>query len=359
LRAPLKQARERRRLEALARSFARQEGAPICENGMRAAVGAFSAQTGLGRAAAYEMARLRQELGAVAAVDLADPSAVWTGGPVSELYLLCLPDAFPDAFARFTAETLAGARRTALWVWETPHFPQRWAPAFRLVDAVWTPSNFSARAIEAAAAGRIPVTVRPHPVMQRPTTADAPAAWAPPDVFLGAAIMDLSVCPARKNPWAHVATWRAAFGDDPNAQLILKIRLSRRTVVVRNELRRMVGDSPAFRLIEDDLDESALDSLIRRADVVLSLHRAEGFGLVMAEAHGMGRPVVATGWSGVVDCLRGAPGFHAVAWRPAPYRDWLGVYSGASFTWAEADVASAVAALREVRAAAEWRRQVV
>jgi hypothetical protein len=42
--------------------------------------------------------------------------------------------------------------------------PADWAPAFALVDHVWSPSAFSAEPIRAAAAGRAAVSLRPHPV---------------------------------------------------------------------------------------------------------------------------------------------------------------------------------------------------
>ena len=40
-----------------------------------------------------------------------------------------------------------------------------------------------------------------------------------------------------------------------------------------------------------------VNSLIRCVDVLVSLHRSEGFGLVLAEAMLLGTPVIATNWS--------------------------------------------------------------
>ena len=40
-------------------------------------------------------------------------------------------------------------------------------------------------------------------------------------------------------------------------------------------------------------------------DCYVSLHRAEGFGLTMAEAMAIGKPVIATGYSGNVDFMSG------------------------------------------------------
>ena len=46
------------------------------------------------------------------------------------------------------------------------------------------------------------------------------------------------------------------------------------------------------------LNKTEVNSLIADVDVYVSLHRSEGFGLVMAEAMYVGTPVIATNWSG-------------------------------------------------------------
>ena len=51
------------------------------------------------------------------------------------------------------------------------------------------------------------------------------------------------------------------------------------------------------------LPPADMSGLMAAADIVLSLHRSEGFGLVPAEAMQLGKPVVATGWSGNMDFM--------------------------------------------------------
>jgi glycosyltransferase involved in cell wall biosynthesis len=46
-----------------------------------------------------------------------------------------------------------------------------------------------------------------------------------------------------------------------------------------------------------------MEGLFRRIDVYVSLHRAEGFGLTLAEAMLRRKPVIATGYSGNVDFM--------------------------------------------------------
>jgi glycosyltransferase involved in cell wall biosynthesis len=56
-------------------------------------------------------------------------------------------------------------------------------------------------------------------------------------------------------------------------------------------------------LRDDLLEREDLQALHRCVDVHVSLHRSEGFGLGMAEAMSMGKPVIATGYSGNMEYM--------------------------------------------------------
>ena len=68
-------------------------------------------------------------------------------------------------------------------------------------------------------------------------------------------------------------------------------------------LRAAVGDAPNIRIETREMEQGEAHALTACADIVLSMHRSEGFGLVPAEAMLLGRAVVATGWSGNTDFM--------------------------------------------------------
>ena len=82
------------------------------------------------------------------------------------------------------------------------------------------------------------------------------------------------------------------------------------------------------------------------ADIVLSLHRAEGFGLVMAEAMLLGKPVILTDYSGTRDYATRETAL-LVGYRLVP----VGAeeYPGAEGqVWADPDIDEAAAAMRKL-----------
>src|SRR5262249_11452344 len=118
-----------------------------------------------------------------------------------------------------------------------------------------------------------------------------------------------------------------------------------------------IAGAANIRLFEETLSPADPDALVATAAVVLSLHRAEGFGLRLAVAGLVGRPVVGTGRSGkcvLMDAASSAP----VAARLAPISDRQHVYDMLGKRWAEPDLGAAAAWLRRLSADPELRRSM-
>jgi glycosyltransferase involved in cell wall biosynthesis len=171
-------------------------------------------------------------------------------------------------------------------------------------------------------------------------------------VFLCIADFDSSI--VRKNPLPAVRAFRQAFPDDPSVRLVLKIRRIdpdhwSNTDGYWTRVLEAIGDDGRISILSGDLPEADYWSLVKTADCMVSLHRAEGFGYGPAHAMAYGRPVIVTDFSGTRDfCTPGTAfpvPFEAVpvARGDMPWREDLGV-------WAEADVAAAAAAMVRVRA---------
>ena len=150
----------------------------------------------------------------------------------------------------------------------------------------------------------------------------------------------------RKNPLAAVRAFARAFPSERDAKLVFK------TMGAKNHPRyvaEVMGEAAAcglgyrFKMITEYLPHAELYGLANSCDVYISLHRGEGFGLGMAEAMLMGRPVVSTNWSANTEYCRPGASF-PVAYRMVPVKP--DEYFVSMKEWAEADVDDAARHLR-------------
>jgi glycosyltransferase involved in cell wall biosynthesis len=236
----------------------------------------------------------------------------------------------------------ARAYRIGYWAWELPDPPPDWAGCDANLDEIWTPSRFSRDSLQRLV--RKPIEVVPHylpPEPRRQRDRRGP--------FTVLAMADTRSSLSRKNPAGAIEAFAKAFGDAPSARLILK--LSGRDEEVDAFLAPFGGKlGENVEILRNHLDEAGLAALYGRADVLLSLHRAEGFGLPMLEALARGIPVVATAWSGntdFTDALNSVP----VPCELVPVADPAAIYHGSR--WAEPDVAAAAEGLRRLAEDAE------
>ena len=117
------------------------------------------------------------------------------------------------------------------------------------------------------------------------------------DEFVVLFAFDLQSEMDRKNPLGLVRAFRSAFRPGDQARLVLKVTSARERPPDMRRLAEATADLPVT-ILETALDRGAFQDLMRACDVYASLHRSEGFGLTLAEAMSLARPVVATHYSG-------------------------------------------------------------
>jgi glycosyltransferase involved in cell wall biosynthesis len=263
----------------------------------------------------------------------------------------------PMMLVRLGRERVRGRRVIGYWSWELPVAPDSWRPGMEFVHEVWAPSHFTAAAFASLTAA---VRVVPHPVAVRPP---APSGLRradfglPADAFVTLVMFSLASSFERKNPLGAIAAHRAAFGGRSDRILFMHVTNPHHFPADFARLRAEAERTANVRLHTGDLSRADAEALMLCCDVLLSLHRSEGFGLVPAEAMMLGKPVVATDWSATTEYMD-ADSAALVPARLVPARDPRGVYEAPGAVWAEPDLQAASSWLQRLAGDVELRERL-
>ena len=195
-----------------------------------------------------------------------------------------------------------GRYNIGFWFWEQEQFPVRWHSAFDYYDEIWVPTEFVRKSI--AAVSPVPVHKITHPLYldEAEAVADRARFGLPGNACVFLFTFDFFSTVQRKNPAAVVAAFRRAFGPQDSAVLVLKSINAGQNPAERESLgEKSEGANIVF--IDSHLTRPEMNALFASADCYVSLHRSEGVGLGMAQAMYLGKPVIATNYSGNLEFM--------------------------------------------------------
>jgi hypothetical protein len=177
-----------------------------------------------------------------------------------------------------------------------------------------------------------------------------------PDGYLFLFMFDLHSAIERKNPIGVIEAFRTAFAPGSGASLVIKC-INRETQPDEyDRLRLTARGHPDVHIIDRYVSVQEKDAMLAAANCYVSLHRSEGFGLTPAEAMYLGKPVIATGYSGNLEYMT-PENSYLVDYELKPIGSGNYPYP-ADGEWADPDTDHAARLMREVvedRVAAERR----
>jgi glycosyltransferase involved in cell wall biosynthesis len=264
------------------------------------------------------------------------------------------PYELPLAYLQLGNKVWDSHYNIAFWLWELEQFPADWCHALHLVDEIWTPSEFASASIRQVTDK--PVRTIPYPI-SAPTdaTCTRETFGLPEDKFLFLCMYDCNSTMERKNPMGALKAYKQAFSSTiQDVGLVIKVNNSQQKdlQLLRKEFE---GYSNIF-ILADILDKPQVNSLIACVDAYISLHRAEGFGLVPAEAMLLGTPVIATNWSSNTEFMNSEVAC-MVDFAFISIEEDVGPYKKGN-RWADPDIAQAADYMRKLYQEPEYAREL-
>lgn len=294
----------------------------------------FEALPTIGRKAAY--ADITSQVVAVD-FDYQSSSTLFDFKNPGSLIVHAQPQYHARALEILGSERLQNRRIIGYWSFEQASAPASWQALRDKVHEIWVPSRYCKQALSTMAEG-IPVHVVPHPLQApKPSAKDRYDFGLPENAIVVFMTFSMDANLTRKNPWCAIEAFKSAFGDDARYHLVIKVRAANLQHPAFKELAAAVQAMPNAKLVTAVLSAADNWALMQCADIILCPSRAEGFGLVQAEALWLGKALVCTGYSGpedfvTSDCAR------LIKHSMVAVVDPLGTYTDGRQKWAEPDV---------------------
>lgn len=237
-------------------------------------------------------------------------------------------DQIPVIFQTLNPGLLEKSYNILCTYWELSKAPEAWRKYLEDIDEIWAPNKFIADAFSHIFSG--PITVMP-PAMEDPGELHARRSdfEMDEDRFYFIFSFDYYSSPFRKNPLGVLEAFQCAFphGDENVGLVIKSTGAADHYPDIKAIMETAASDDPRIRIFDKNMPRTEMFGLISVSDAYVSLHRAEGFGLGMAEAMAFERIVIGTDYSGCTDFLTNETGY------PVPYQ--LRTLESHEYSWSE------------------------
>lgn len=263
------------------------------------------------------------------------------------------PAELPRVFGHVSGDHFDGSYNILRTYWELANGPVAWRRNHDLdrIDEIWAPNPFCATAFRDFFDG--PIVIVPPCVElaeQRSAISDSGRNrfGLAPDIFYFMFSFDYYSFPERKNPLAVIRAFQTAFPefDRPVGLVVKASGAEGHFPLIKSEILSAAQADGRITIIDNSLSREDMLSLIASIDCYVSLHRSEGFGLGMAEAMALEKPVIATDYSGSCDFVTARTGY-PIPFTLIPVRPHEYVHTEGQ-VWADPDEDACASVMRDI-----------
>ncbi len=237
------------------------------------------------------------------------------------------------------------SNHVGFWAWELEDFPQIYKSSANLLDEIWTFSEFAKLSISKAVETPVSSVKVPVPVPAKPTAMQRDDFGLSPRDFVVATSFDFNSDLNRKNPRGSIEAYLKAFPKSGKAKLFVKSINGDKFVDDYAELKDISNGRKDIIFFDGHLSHYENHALLELSDIYISLHRAEGYGLNLADAMARKTAVIATGYSGNLDFMDENANA-LVPFEKIPVTKYAGI--SVDSNWADPDVDFAADRLKKL-----------
>ncbi|MGF1746365.1 glycosyltransferase [Vibrio minamisatsumaniensis] len=211
----------------------------------------------------------------------------------------------PHYFSQVPQGALDGFYNIGYWFCEVQKIPSQWSSQLRYFDEIWTASAFCQNAIIRTA--NIPVMNIPLLIENQKLTdniSNKIKGNCTLDKVRFLSIFNTYSDAERKNILFSIRSFVSSFQSDENVEYVIKVSNLEYDRQLEKILMKIADKYPSIDIIDGYVPDEVINNLYESADVYVSLHRAEGFGLTISDAMAKGIPVITTDYSGNMEFCR-------------------------------------------------------
>jgi glycosyltransferase involved in cell wall biosynthesis len=211
------------------------------------------------------------------------------------------PDQVEASILRLGDSFVTGRLNVGYWVWELSRFPRIWIEPLKYFNELWCPSRFIQSSVSK-------ICKRPSLYMPPAFIVEDSKGFSrdyfnlPEGQFIFLFVFDFKSYSSRKNPLGCIKSFQSAFpGNNKAVGLVIKSMDGNKYPDELKNLIKAAQNDLRIKFIDATFTAKEIAGLMSICDAFVSLHRSEGVGYGLAQSMLLGKPVIATNYSGNTD----------------------------------------------------------
>ena len=212
------------------------------------------------------------------------------------------PDILLPAFKKLLGFEIFKSYNIGYWFWELEDIPNKWELSSSVIDEIWVCTEYNYKIFSKISNNvkKIPFYIsidreKLHSLNDSPFNQKGK--------FIFFFNFDFTSHIERKNPIGLINAFLLAYENDDTAHLYLKSINGDKKLSEKKKILKLIKDHKNITFDDSYCSYNKVMSMINQSDCYVSLHRAEGLGFGMAEAMLLGKPVIATNYSGNLEYM--------------------------------------------------------